>query len=94
MLVITSYSIHYTKLYEHGVYGLGSKDFNKYDAAAVIENMRACLESKRDDFTRDFYSGIEGPYTLKPSPLPGYKDRELGLTFIGIGAEGVRNNFV
>jgi len=27
----------------HGVYGLGSKDFNKYDAAAVVENMAACL---------------------------------------------------
>ena len=30
----------------HGVYGLGSKDFNKYDAAAVVENM-VCLFSKR-----------------------------------------------
>jgi pyruvate-ferredoxin/flavodoxin oxidoreductase len=74
----------------HGVYGLGSKDFNKYDAAAVIENMRGCLERKRDDFIRDFYSGIDGPYTLGPAALPDYKDRELGLTFIGIGAEGVK----
>ncbi|OGP71021.1 MAG: hypothetical protein A2Y80_09390, partial [Deltaproteobacteria bacterium RBG_13_58_19] len=31
----------------HGVYGLGSKDFNKYDVAAVVENMIACLEKKR-----------------------------------------------
>jgi len=74
----------------HGVYGLGSKDFNKYDAGAVIENMRACLDGRRDDFIRDFYSGIEGPYTLKPAELPRYKDRELGMTFIGIGAEGVK----
>jgi pyruvate-ferredoxin/flavodoxin oxidoreductase len=74
----------------HGVYGLGSKDFNKYDAAAVIENMQACLEKKRDNFIRDFFSGVEGPYTLKPAQLPNYKDRELGLTFIGIGAEGVK----
>jgi pyruvate-ferredoxin/flavodoxin oxidoreductase len=74
----------------HGVYGLGGKDFNKYDVAAVVENMRACLEKKRGHFIRDFYSGIEGPYTLKPKGLPGYLDRELGMTFIGIGAEGVK----
>ncbi len=73
----------------HGVYGLGSKDFNKYDAAAVVENMVACLEKKRG-FLRDFYVGIEGPLTLKPSPLPGFIERELGITFIGVGAEGVK----
>lgn len=74
----------------HGVYGLGSKDFNKYDAAAVVENMIACFEKKRGGFLRDFSVGIEGPYTLKPAPLPGYPERELGMTFIGIGAEGVK----
>lgn len=73
----------------HGVYGLGSKDFNKYDAAAVVENMVACLE-KRRGLQRDFYVGIEGPLTLKPAPLPGYLERELGMTFIGMGAEGVK----
>ncbi len=74
----------------HGVYGLGSKDFNKYHAAAVIENMRGCLDDRKEDFIRDFYSGIEGPYTLKPVELPEFEDRELGMTFIGIGAEGVK----
>jgi pyruvate-ferredoxin/flavodoxin oxidoreductase len=73
----------------HGVYGLGSKDFNKYDVAAVVENMVACLEKKRG-FLRDFYVGIDGPLTLKPAPLPGYLERELGMTFIGVGAEGVK----
>jgi len=73
----------------HGVYGLGSKDFNKYDAAAAMENMVACLERKRG-FHRDFYVGIEGPLTLKPAPLPGYLERELSMTFIGVGAEGVK----
>jgi pyruvate-ferredoxin/flavodoxin oxidoreductase len=73
----------------HGVYGLGSKDFNKYDAAAVVENMIACFE-KRRGFLRDFYVGIEGPLTLKTAPLPGYLDRELSMTFIGVGAEGVK----
>jgi pyruvate-ferredoxin/flavodoxin oxidoreductase len=73
----------------HGVYGLGSKDFNKYDAAAVVENMVACLERKRG-FQRDFYVGIEGPMTLKEAPLPGYLERELSMTFIGVGAEGVK----
>jgi pyruvate-ferredoxin/flavodoxin oxidoreductase len=73
----------------HGVYGLGSKDFNKYDAAAVVENMVSCFE-KRRGFLRDFYVGIEGPLTLKPAPLPGYLDRELSMTFIGVGAEGVK----
>ena len=48
----------------HGVYGLGSKDFNKYDAAAVVENMLSCYEKKRR-FFRDFYVGIEGPLTLQ-----------------------------
>ncbi len=75
----------------HGVYGLGSKDFNKYHAAAVVENMWACYQKKtREHFFRDFFVGIEGPYTLEPKQLPGYKDRELGMTFIGIGAEGVK----
>ena len=73
----------------HGVYGLGSKDFNKYDAAAVVENMVSCVEKKRR-FHRDFYVGIEGPLTLRPAPLSGYLDRELGMTFVGVGAEGVK----
>ena len=74
----------------HGVYGLGSKDFNKYDVAAVIENMKACLDKKKEHFHRDFYVGIEGPYTLRPAALSGYTERELGMTFVGIGAEGVK----
>jgi len=73
----------------HGVYGLGSKDFNKYDVAAVVENMISTMEKKRE-ITRDFYLGIEGPMTLKPAPLPGYLERELSMTFIGVGAEGVK----
>ena len=73
----------------HGVYGLGSKDFNKYDAAAVVENMASCYEKKRR-FFRDFYVGIEGPLTLRPAPLPGYTEREMGMTMIGVGAEGVK----
>ncbi|MEJ2671485.1 MAG: 2-oxoacid:acceptor oxidoreductase family protein [Deltaproteobacteria bacterium] len=73
----------------HGVYGLGSKDFNKYDAAAVVENMLSFYEKKRR-FHRDFYVGIEGPLTLRPSPLTGYLERELSMTFIGVGAEGVK----
>jgi pyruvate-ferredoxin/flavodoxin oxidoreductase len=74
----------------HGVYGLGSKDFNKYDVGAVMENMRACFEGRRGDFHRDFFVGIDGPYTLRPEALPDYPERELGMTFIGIGAEGVK----
>lgn len=73
----------------HGVYGLGSKDFNKYDVAAVVENMITCLEGKRG-FLRDFYVGVEGPLTLQPAALPGYLERELSMTFIGVGAEGVK----
>jgi pyruvate-ferredoxin/flavodoxin oxidoreductase len=73
----------------HGVYGLGSKDFNKYDAAAVVENMLSFYEKKRR-FFRDFYVGIEGPLTLRPAPLAGYLEREMGMTFIGVGAEGVK----
>ncbi len=74
----------------HGVYGLGSKDFNKYDAAAVIENMKAHLEGETDRSLRDFYVGIEGPYTIEPVGLPDYDKWELGMTFVGVGAEGVK----
>ncbi len=74
----------------HGVYGLGSKDFNKYDVGSVIENMHTCLEKSGERITRDFFVGVEGPYTLAPQPLPGYVEREVGMTFIGIGAEGVK----
>lgn len=74
----------------HGVYGLGSKDFNKNDVGSAIENMQTCLERRSDKFYRDFFLGVEGPYSLKPQPLPDYKERELGMTFIGIGAEGVK----
>jgi len=74
----------------HGVYGVGSKDFNKYDAAAVVENMKACLEKEKGNFHRDFFVGIDGPYTLKPVKLEDYRERELGMTFIGIGSEGVK----
>lgn len=74
----------------HGVYGLGSKDFNKYDAAAVVENLKACLEHDRGHFQRDFFVGIDGPYTLPAVRLEDYHERERGMTFIGIGAEGVK----
>lgn len=74
----------------HGVYGLGGKDFNKHNVAAVIENMTACLEKKSGGFQGGFFCGIEGPYTLNSAPLPGYTERELGITFIGIGSEGVK----
>jgi len=83
------YSREYMPTILHGVYGLGSKDFNKYDAGAAIDNMLTSLK-KSGQLQRDFFLGVEGPYTLKPHPLPGYKERELGMTFIGIGAEGVK----
>ena len=84
------YSREYMPTLLHGVYGLGSKDFNKYDVGAVIENMHASLEKSSGKIVRDFFSGVEGPYTLASQPLPGYVEREVGMTFIGIGAEGVK----
>ncbi len=48
------------------------------------------FSKKRRGFLRDFYVGIEGPLTLKAAPLPGYLERELSMTFIGVGAEGVK----
>ncbi|MDR3568201.1 MAG: 2-oxoacid:acceptor oxidoreductase family protein [Syntrophobacteraceae bacterium] len=84
------YSRDYMPTLLHGVYGLGSKDFNKYDAGAVIENMHACLDKCGGRIVRDFFVGVDGPYTLGPQPLPGYEEREVGMTFIGIGAEGVK----
>jgi pyruvate-ferredoxin/flavodoxin oxidoreductase len=83
------YSREYMPTILHGVYGLGSKDFNKNDVGAAIENMHASL--KKDGLLhRDFFLGVEGPFTLQPQPLPDYVERELGMTFIGIGAEGVK----
>jgi len=76
----------------HGVYGVGSKDFNKYDVAAVVENMATHLSQKGEPVQKDFYIGVEGPYTLKPAPLSDYKDREVAMTFIGVGAEGVKTS--
>ncbi len=76
----------------HGVYGLGSRDFNKYDVAAVIENMCAYLNNDRHAVLKDFYVGVEGPYSLKPAPLPDYREREIAMTFIGVGAEGVKTS--
>ena len=76
----------------HGVYGLGSKDFSKYDVAAVIENMAAAFNNKGAAVQRDFYVGVEGPYSLKPAALDDYKDKEVAMTFIGVGAEGVKTS--
>ena len=76
----------------HGVYGLGSKDFNKYDVAAVIENMALALNKKGAPVQRDFYVGVEGPYSLKPAALDDYQDKEVAMTFIGVGAEGVKTS--
>lgn len=74
----------------HGVYGLGSKDFNKNDAGAVIENMIGYLDRHGERCHRDFFLGVDGPYTLERQPLSGYEEREVGMTFIGVGAEGVK----
>ena len=76
----------------HGVYGLGSKDFNKYDVAAVIENMALALNKKGAPMQQDFYIGVEGPYALRPAALDDYRDKEVAMTFIGVGAEGVKTS--
>ncbi len=36
--------------------------------------------------------GVEGPYSLKPVSLPDYRDREVTMTFVGVGAEGVKTS--
>ena len=56
----------------HGVYGLGSKDFNKYDAAAVMENMVGLPRSPRGKVHRDFFWASRTLHLERhPSRLPG-----------------------
>ncbi len=67
-----------------GVYGLGSQDFSIEDAFAVIENLIA-------ERPRELYSlGITGPQVLPKVVQPTYREKEVGVTFIGVGAEGVK----
>ncbi|MBN2232261.1 MAG: 2-oxoacid:acceptor oxidoreductase family protein [Deltaproteobacteria bacterium] len=67
-----------------GTYGLGNQNFGIEDCCAVIENMLA----KRPRTA--FKCGITGPDTLAPVVREDFRESEVGITFVGIGAEGVK----
>ena len=67
-----------------GIYGLGSQDFSIEDCFAVIENMLA--QQPRGVFG----VGIKGPAILPRVAHQDYREKEVGITFIGVGAEGVK----
>ncbi|HDS15932.1 MAG TPA: 4Fe-4S dicluster domain-containing protein [Proteobacteria bacterium] len=67
-----------------GIYGLGSQDFSVEDCFAVIENM---LSQK----PKGIYAvGIKGPQVLEKVVHEDFVESEVGLAFIGVGAEGVK----
>ncbi len=67
-----------------GIYGLGSQDFSIEDGFAVIENMLDAQPRKV------FGVGIKGPSVLPRVFHQDYREKEVGITFIGVGAEGVK----
>ncbi|MBW1646349.1 MAG: 2-oxoacid:acceptor oxidoreductase family protein, partial [Deltaproteobacteria bacterium] len=67
-----------------GTYGLGNQNLSVDDCFAVVENML-----RKNPATR-FKCGISGPATLAPVSKADFREKEVGVTFIGIGAEGVK----
>ncbi|MCK5915930.1 MAG: 2-oxoacid:acceptor oxidoreductase family protein, partial [Deltaproteobacteria bacterium] len=67
-----------------GIYGLGSQDFSIEDCFAVIENM---LSEKPSGV---YGVGIKGPQMLDKVSHDDFVESEVGLAFIGVGAEGVK----
>ena len=67
-----------------GIYGLGSQDLSIEDCFAVIENM---LKEK----PKGIYGvGIKGPEVLEKVVHKDFVENEVGVAFIGVGAEGVK----
>ncbi len=69
-----------------GVYGLGSQNFSIEDCIGIIENM---LSQKPKN---NFYVGISGINSITPVKKEDFKEKETGITFVGIGAEGVKTS--
>ncbi len=70
----------------YGVYGLGNQNFSLEDCFGIVENMLAKSKSK------DFLVGIKGTNAIKRIAKPDFKQKEIGITFIGVGAEGVKTS--
>ncbi|MEA3334061.1 MAG: 2-oxoacid:acceptor oxidoreductase family protein [Pseudomonadota bacterium] len=67
-----------------GIYGLGSQDFSIEDCFAVIENMLA-------EKPMGIYGvGIKGPQVLEKVVHDDFVENEVGVAFVGVGAEGVK----
>ncbi len=67
-----------------GIYGLGSQDLSIEDCFSVIENMLA-------ERPKGIYGvGIKGPEVLEKVEHEDFVEGEVGVAFIGVGAEGVK----
>ena len=88
--VITSYSIHYTKLYDFG-----------YAATYDLENVRyAVFDESRSALSRELIAGVEGSgkfrltgYLEDERQVAEFIDQEKARLVIHIGSD-FRNNFV
>lgn len=69
-----------------GIYGLGNQNLSIDDCCGLIENMIS--EKKLDKF----FVGITGTNCIEPVRKDDFISKEVGMTFIGIGAEGVKTS--
>jgi pyruvate-ferredoxin/flavodoxin oxidoreductase len=70
----------------YGVYGLGNQNFGIEDCFGIVENMLG------KDKSKDFLVGIKGKNSIKRVAKHDFKQKEIGITFIGVGAEGVKTS--
>ena len=70
----------------YGVYGLGNQNFSIEDCFGIVENMIGNAKEK------DFLVGIKGSNSIKQVRKDDFSQKEIGITFIGVGAEGVKTS--
>ena len=69
-----------------GIYGLGNQNLSIDDCCGIIENMMNSFKSNK------FFVGIKGTNCIEPVEKNDFPSNEVGMTFIGIGAEGVKTS--
>jgi len=69
-----------------GIYGLGNQNLSIEDCCGLIENM---ISEKKSD---KFFVGISGHNCIESVKKEDFVSKEVGMTFIGIGAEGVKTS--
>ncbi len=69
-----------------GIYGLGNQNLSIDDCCGLIDNM---ISKRKLD---KFFVGISGENCIQPVRKDDFVSKEVGMTFIGIGAEGVKTS--